>query len=441
LSLKMSYMRLAGSHIAMSASVFAALAATPSAAVDLFPLQGVCYAPLPCMDMDNSCGAPEDMAQEAYKPQWGPEGEGRDDLGIMKRMGANAIRLYHPIGELDPQPDSTGFLDASEAAGLKVFGAVHQYLSCDETDDCYESWFKAVQDGLASGFARDGRWHSAVWAMNLINEVDAHVPVTAAARQVKRLISAADGLLAAERAAHITGSVNLTSCFTTALSPPLGGGPPTIYHGFSSMEAWIKNPSLVEYEPRSGTIEDLASAINQRWVHCVNAQISWEWGLKGMLADSYAPFLPRPWFIGEMGFNGAHGDDIEAELKAMHTYATEGRGFLGTFFFQFQTAYFKGQGSELNFGMFGLGPTQVGTTGELRGEVFPVNCLTSRLWAFEQPSAGCKDECNHRAIAVANAFGGTISGHGVCLEAPPLGLGAKRRRLRHNTTGASDFFQ
>ena len=390
------------------------------------------------MDMGRACGAPEDMAQEAYKPQWGREG--RDDLGIMNRMGANAIRLYHPIGELVPQPESSGFLDASEAAGLKVFGAVHQYLSCED-DDCYDSWFKAVRDGLASGFAKDGAWHPAVWAMNLINEVDAMVPTSEAG--VKRIISAADGLLAAEKAAHITGSVNLTSCFTTALAQGLGGGPEspwTIYHGFVSMEAWMKDPSLVEYTPRSGSVADLVRAIDQRWIHCVNAQIPWEYGIKGMLADSYAPFLPRPWFIGEMGFNGAHGSDIEAELEAMNTYATEGKGFLGSFFFQFQTAYFKGQGSELNFGMFGLGATQVGTTGELRGKAYPVHCLTSREWAFEQPNSGCKDECDHRAQAVAKAFGGQISGGGVCLEAPPMGLGAKRRRLRQNKSGARDFF-
>jgi len=401
----------------------------------LFPIRGVCYAPLPCLS--EACGAPEDMAQEAYKPQWGAEG--RDDLGIMKRMGANAIRLYHPIGEPGKQPDSRGFLDASEAAGLKVFGAVHQYLSCTQQDDCYESWFKAIQDGLASGFAQDGAWHSAVWAINLINEVDAHVPFTDPVRQVKRLISAADALLAAEKAAQVSGSVNLTSCFTTAMAPTFGGGPWTIYHGFLSMEKWIKTPALVDYTPRSGSITDLARELDRRWVHCVNAQIPWEYGLKGMLADHYAPLLPRPWFIGEMGFNGAHTDVIERELAAMHEYAEEGHGFLGTFFFQFQTAYFK-WGPELNFGMFGLGAPQVGTTGKFEGRDFPVHCLTSRQWAFEQPSSGCKEECNHRARAVAKAFGGEISGSGVCLEEPPLGQTAKHRRLRQNATTRSNSY-
>jgi len=159
-----------------------------------------------------------------------------------------------------------------------------------------------------------------------------------------------------------------------------------------------------------------------------------------MLADQYAPLLPRPWFIGEMGFNGAHTDAIERELEAMHKYALEGHGFLGTFFFQFQTAYFK-WGPELNFGMFGLGAPQVGTPSVFKGKEFPVHCLTSRQWAFEQPSSGCKDECNHRAKAVAKAFGGEISGSGVCLEEPPLGQIAKRRRLRYDAAAHNNFYQ
>merc|ERR1711972_735214 len=128
-------------------------------------------------------------------------------------------------------------------------------------------------------------------------------------------------------------------------------------------------------------------------------------------------------------------------MGAMNTYAAAGKGFLGSFLFQFQTAYFKGQGSELNFGMFGLGAMRVGTTGKLRGKAFPVNCLTSREWAFEQPDSGCKGECNHRAKAVAKAFGGEISGSGVCLEEPPLGQTAKRRRLRHESTAHKEFYQ
>ena len=52
-----------------------------------------------------------------------------------------------------------------------------------------------------------------------------------------------------------------------------------MYHGFSSIEAWIKNPGLVPCTPRSMTTAQLAAAIDSRWVHCANAQIPWS-GLK-----------------------------------------------------------------------------------------------------------------------------------------------------------------
>ena len=238
------------------------------------PIQGICYAPLPCL---TNCHASMDIGQSGYENLWASSG--RDDLGIMARMGAKSLRVYHPIGEpTQPEPDHAPFLNAVRSAGLSMFAAVHQYLTCPE-DNCYESWHTAVADGLAKGFEEGGKWHSAVWAVNMINEVDAIVPFDAPERQVMRLISAVDGLLAAEMAAKVTGEVKLTSCFTTAIAVPLGGGAATVYHGFSSIEAWIKNPGLVPYTPRSMTTAQLAAAIDSRWVHCANAQIPWS-GLK-----------------------------------------------------------------------------------------------------------------------------------------------------------------
>merc|ERR1719251_128596 len=108
------------------------------------------------------------------------------------------------------------------------------------------------------------------------------------------------------------------------------------------MDMWIKTPTLVDYTPRSGSAAELAGELDRRWVHCVNAQIPWEGALKGMLADHYAPLLPRPWFIGEMGFNGVHSNDIERELDAMHKYALEGRGFSALSSFSFKRLISKG---------------------------------------------------------------------------------------------------
>lgn len=357
------------------------------------------------------------MAQPGYAPLW--SSTGRDDFNIMKNMGANYIRLYHPIGEEGTQPDHSQLLDAASKSNLKVFGAVHQYLTCDG-DNCYKAWNNAVEEGLKTGFAKDGAWHSSVWAINMINEVDAMVQTPK--QQVLRIISAVDGLIAAEKSQNVKSTVKLTSCFTTALASPLGGGDNTIYHGFSSMENWIKQPSLVDYTPESvGSATDLAKEIDRRWIHCMNAQIPWKNGLDNMVATKYTEAgMSRPWIVGEMGFNGAHQDVIKSDIAAMQEFGkTGGAYFAGSFVFQFQTAYQK-SGAELNFGLFGLGDKQLATV-NVAGKTLPVHCLTSRLWAFEQPDSQCKADCNHRAQAVTTAFGGTLTGAGLCLDSAPMG--------------------
>lgn len=96
-------------------------------------------------------------------------------------------------------------------------------------------------------------------------------------------------------------------------------------------------------------------------------------------------------------------------------------GFGGTFVFQFQTAYEK-TGAELNFGLFGLGQREIGTTGSIAGKTYKVHCLTARNWAFEQPPSFCKAECNHRSHPIVEAFGGKlVNVTGLCLDDKPLG--------------------
>eukprot|EP00435_Cladocopium_sp_Y103_P048575 s504_g14.t1 len=61
------------------------------------PLRGLAYAPLPCIagtckeQLPNS-----DVMQIGYEKQWGSGG--RNDLNVIKKLGGNAIRLYHSFG-------------------------------------------------------------------------------------------------------------------------------------------------------------------------------------------------------------------------------------------------------------------------------------------------------------------------------------------------------
>ena len=61
------------------------------------PIQGICYAPLPCL---TNCHASMDIGQSGYENLWASSG--RDDLGIMARMGAKSLRVYHPTHQPDP---------------------------------------------------------------------------------------------------------------------------------------------------------------------------------------------------------------------------------------------------------------------------------------------------------------------------------------------------
>jgi len=408
------------------------------------PIRGICYAPLPCTaNCRKGTGTPEDMTEPGYANMW--DASGRGDFGIIKAMGANTIRVYHPMGEEirfsqpKTEPDRTQFLAAVKSSGLNVLGAVDQSLPCPN-DDCYASWYRAVTLGLASGFAVQNAWHETVWAVNMINEVDGMTTRSDGTQDpavyMKRLVSAIDGLLAAERDAKVTANlVNLTSCFTTALAAPLGGGLASIFHGFSSMEAWIKNPHLLSYRPRVVTsLTDLAARVGGRWLHCMNAQIPWN-GIIKLIPQDYTKvgMGRRPWFLGEMGFNGNHGDQITRDLKQMQTYALEGNTtFFGTLFFQFQTAYWK-TGSELNFGMFGLADklgysATIAATPWQKQKEEPLRCLTSKLWVYEggatsKTCGGHTTLCNHRAQAVAAAWKGSLVGKGLCLNAAPIGPG------------------
>merc|ERR1719203_2653046 len=117
------------------------------------------------------------MVQDAYVEQWGADG--RDDLGTMARLGANAVRLYHSMG-LGVSQDHGGFLDRAQEVSLNVMVGYHTYAPCPGYD-CFEAWKKATLHGFRHGFLRGGEWHPAVGALILLNEPDLVFPGSGAA--------------------------------------------------------------------------------------------------------------------------------------------------------------------------------------------------------------------------------------------------------------------
>ncbi|CAE7210932.1 unnamed protein product, partial [Symbiodinium sp. KB8] len=164
---------------------------------------------LPCT-ADDACKKQlpsEDMMQQGYKAQWGASG--RNDLGIIKQLGANAVRLYHSMGK-GPATDHSGFLDEALKQGLNVLPGIDSDLgiyNCTEFD-CYETVKKVVKTGFSLGFAKGKNWHPAVHTVIIMNEPDffgndPKCPGKAPWCRVKAVLSGLDGLLAAEREAGI----------------------------------------------------------------------------------------------------------------------------------------------------------------------------------------------------------------------------------------------
>jgi len=371
-------------------------------------IRGVAYAPLPCLA---GCRVSEDILQEGYGALWGAAPAGRDDLAVIKDLGANTVRLYHSIG-LGGRGFHGHFLDRAQALGLDVMPGYHTYNAiyggCPHFD-CYDAWKSYTLKAFDSGFKIEGGWHSAASVLLLFNELDffrAHGRTA----HLKSALSALDGVLAAEQEAGVQpGRVRLSIAWSNSPGESLDGKVKGFaVWAFQDIVAGVADPSIVGYTPRTPQAL-IQEAFARRWAHSINVQTP---GITGYMAEHYRRFEPIPWFIGEYGANGLPGDLIKAELDSMDELARdETDPFMGSAFFQFQTAYFKG-GSEMNFGLFRLGEREVGQTGEIcdKGHSckrMPVHCLTT-------DTDGLPEFVNERPSAVAAAWGGAINTSRLC---------------------------
>lgn len=371
------------------------------------PMRGVAYAPLPCK---GHCMTSEDMLQEGYQPLWGAP-PARDDLQVIKDLGANSVRLYHSIG-LHGRGNHGLFLDRAAALGLDVMPGYHTYSAiyggCPNFD-CYQTWKDDTLNAFKQGFQRNNSWHPAVSVMLLFNELDFFRGYGRTVH-ARAAISALDGVLAAEREAGVSpGRVKLSIAWSNAPGESLDG---TVngfaIWAFQDVASCIANPSLAQYTPRTSQAL-IEEAYKTRWAHSINVQTP---GILGYMKEHYHHFEPVPWFIGEYGANGMSSASIEAELNTMKKSAQNiNDPFMGMNFFQFQTAYYKG-GSEMNFGLFQLGEQQISKTGKIcdKGtgcKPFPVWCLTTDQGSLPAFVKG-------RAEAVAVAWSGSINPSRMC---------------------------
>merc|ERR1712151_915783 len=286
----------------------------------------------------------------------------------------------------------------------------------------------------------------AVSMLVLLNEPDSfvHYPECAdsgAWCRVKAVISALDGVLAAEKEAGVhAGRVRLSVTWSFATMTSIDGketGPGVF--GFQDTVAGIADPQLAKYTPRSSQA-DLEHAFKTRWVHGVNTRSPWIF-VKEKIADNYARFSPIPWFIGEYGANGQFAATIQGDLEDMQRTAERDSDFLGTTFYQFQTAYWKTARTDLNFGqngLFSLGSRSLAdvtpTCRFAQCRSWPIHCLSTDLsWLH-----GTK---GNRAQAVAAAWGGSLQkaedGPGFCNRARRLSGEEKGTRIACQIRGSA----
>lgn len=350
------------------------------------------------------------MLQVGYAAQWGKDG--RDDLGQMRALGANAVRLYHSFG-LEAAHDHGAFLDHAHELGLNVLPGIDGDIVCPEFD-CYHASKQAIMDGFKAGFQKGSSWHPAVSMVILLNEPDfldnRCEPVLAPWCRAKAAVSALEGLLHAEQEAGVQpGRVNLTITWSFAIRTSIDGRVTGAgLFGFQDMVAVTANPALARYTPR-GNASQLLEAFAGRWVNGLNTQSPWTY-VRDLINASYQQFVPVPWFIGEYGANGLTQEVIKSDLHDIEARAAGNDPFMGAAVFQFQTAYWKG-GSEMNFGLFSLGKKLLGKTGEVCKNAtcatWPVYCLDTHLDFLPATM-------DYRAEAVAEAWNGSTSGRGRC---------------------------
>lgn len=215
------------------------------------------------------------------------------------------------------------------------------------------------------------------------------------------------------------GRPMLTAAFSFALREAIDGTKASFVHhwGWKDLASVVQDPSIVNYITRTPQ-KDLAIAFQKRWMNCVNQ--AGPGYVRQVLAEGYKEsFGSMPFFIGEYGALWQPTTTIENELKEMDKLAQDDSNpFAGAAFFQFQQAYRKGYGTEMNYGLFSLG-AQIHQTGEvcnapLHGSFvgcanFSVQCLSTEMEGFSLPA-----ESNHRAQAVERAWGGSLVAPGIC---------------------------
>mmetsp|Transcript_106264 Transcript_106264/g.205746 ORF Transcript_106264/g.205746 Transcript_106264/m.205746 type:complete len:729 (-) Transcript_106264:42-2228(-) len=316
-------------------------------------MKGIAYSPVPIKNMGETFPNDDFMSLQ-FNALW--DDAGRGDLNIIKKLGANTVRLYGN----DPRFEHQQFLQAANAHGLRVIAGMSNYPfrdapnACKKTGwNCYEQIKEQYAYNLQNGFLQeDGSYNGALSHVIIINEPDYKAPgLNAPMLFCKAIISALDGILSAEKEANVHGDlIKFTATFSFGICeacskyttlPALG----QMYN----LRAAMLDPSTVGYRPKN----DLRAAYESRFHHSFNVQSPAKF-IQEKFLKFYAGEFQEQLFIGEYHAPTVpQSDDMAAILNLAEDPTNK---FMGICYFEFQKSYWKG-GTELDFGMLGLGKT------------------------------------------------------------------------------------
>lgn len=320
---------------------------------------------------------------------WGAKAAGnRGDLEIIKALGANTVRLYGN----DPRKKHGTFLEDADELGLGVIIGLSDYPytqwegACvtNRTQDCncFNNIYLDAQQLLKhSGLlTAQGGYHESLSNIILINEPELKInqPHHEGSKGYCRaVISALDGFLSAEKALGVTGHKPTFTCtFSFAVEGPNPSGTgqmqpknvlnkPGLGQMMSLKDAFMDPASVGYPNPKN----DLKAAYTERFVNSFNTA-NFASDMKPLFLDAYkAYFGDQDVYIGEFhkgGVLSGHMDNgkpstLLSEMQDIVAIVEDKMNpLMGVSFFEFQVRFDKG-GHEMEFGMFGLGETKLGS--------------------------------------------------------------------------------
>lgn len=338
-------------------------------------MKGISYRPVPLRAHGKFVH--EDFMSEATQAMWGSS-EGRGDLGIIKSLGANTVRLY---GD-DPTLDHGPFLHEAMKQGLEVIAGISDYPftempgNCVSTNyNCYHQVKAHYMQNLKRGFlVQLNAYHPALKTVVLINEPERKFP-SGLRDFCRAAVSAFDAALDAESELGVVGEAPAftvtfsfqacTECFRYGQKPAMGQ---MIELGKAMM-----HPESVGYHPNN----DLWAAYRVRFVNSVNIAEPAN-DIPGLFLDLYGKEFPHmPVFFGE--YHNPHKWDQTQDLQTvLNTAANESTMLQGISFLEYQVRYGKGASAEYS-GIFSLDNVSV-TKMRIGQENFSAYCLRPVEW-------------------------------------------------------------